>query len=170
MEEENNTKKYEDFFEELEEVIDNALEDVDKSMGMLLRRNGAKELDKPRFYGFSIQMNGNGMPKLTKFGDNLMTSKDVRTPFYDQYIDKDRNELVAIFELLGVEKEEVQLKSSTNKLVLDAKNKNRSYNTEVVLDSEVDPSSASSTFKNGILTVNFKLKEFKDGFTNISIV
>jgi HSP20 family protein len=170
MEEESNNKKYEDFFEELEEMIDKALEDVEKSMRMLLRSEDVKELDKPRFYGFSIQMNDNGMPKLTKFGDSLMQSKDVRTPFYDQYIDKERKELVVIFELPGIEKEELQLKSSTNKLMLDAKNENRSYNAEVILDSEVEPSSALSAFKNGILTVKFKLKDFKDGFTNISII
>jgi HSP20 family protein len=170
MEEESNNKKYEDFFEELEEMIDNALEDVEKSMRILLRSEDVKELDKPRFYGFSIQMNDNGMPKLTKFGDSLMQSKDVRTPFYDQYIDKERKELVVIFELPGIEKEEIQLKSSTNKLVLDAKNEDRSYNAEVILDSEVETSSALSSFKNGILTVKFKLKEFKDGFTNINII
>ena len=168
--EDDNKKKYEDFFEELEEMIDNALEDMEKSMRMLLRSDDVKELDRPKFYGFSIQMNDDGMPKITRFGDNLLTSKDTRTPFYDQYVDKDRNELVVIFELPGVEKEEIQLKSSTNKLVLDAKNENRSYNAEVVLDSEVDPISASSTFRNGILTVKFKLKQSKDGFTNINIV
>lgn len=170
MSEESDNKKYEDFFEELEEMIENALEDVEKSMRVLLRSDDVKELDKPRFYGFSIQIDDNGMPKLTKFGDSLLQSKDIRAPFYEQNIDKERKELVVIFELPGIERDEIQLKSSTNKLVLDAKNEDRAYNAEVFLESEVDPSSASSTFKNGILTVKFKLKEFKDGFTNISIM
>jgi len=168
--EDDSKKKYEDFFEELEDMIDNALEDMEKSMKMLLRSDDIKEFNRPKFYGFSIQMNEDGMPKINRFGDHLLASKDIRTPFYDQYVDKGRNELIVIFELPGVEKEEMQLKSSINKLVLYAKNENRSYNAEVTLNSEVDPSSASSTFKNGILTVNFKLKESKDGFTNISII
>jgi HSP20 family protein len=168
--EDGNKKKYEDFFEELEDMIDDALEDMEKSMRMLLRSDDFKELDRPKFYGFSIQMNDEGMPKITRFGDNLLTSKDTRTPFYDQYLDKDRNELVIIFELPGVNKEEIQIKSSTNKLLLNTINENRSYNAEVVLDAEVDPSSAASTFNNGILTINFNLKQFKDGFTNINVV
>ncbi|MGQ9781978.1 MAG: Hsp20/alpha crystallin family protein [Nitrososphaeria archaeon] len=162
-------KRYEDFFEELEEMIEETMEDVEKSIKNLLRSDDIRYLGKPRFYGFSIQMDDSGMPKIKKFGNDLLTSRDTRTPFFDQYLDKSRNELVLIFELPGVEKEDIQLKASTSKLVLDARSESRAYHADVTLDAEVDPSSASSTLKNGILTINLKLKESKEGFTDINI-
>jgi|GEM_PF-352816 HSP20 family protein len=162
-------RKYDDFFEELEEMIEDAMEDVEKSIKSLLRSDDIRYFGKPRFYGFSVQMDDSGMPKIKKFGDSLLTSKDTRTPFFDQYLDKNRNELVLIFELPGVEKEDIQVKASTSKLVLDARSEGRAYHADVALEAEVDPTSASSTLKNGILTINLKLKESREGFTDISI-
>ncbi|MEM3403218.1 MAG: Hsp20/alpha crystallin family protein [Nitrososphaeria archaeon] len=168
--EDDKRKNYEDFFEALEDMVDQAIEEMERSMRSLLRSDYFKSFERPKLYGFSIQMDEKGIPKITKFGDSWSSPKGVRTPYYDQYVDKNRNQLVLIFELPGVEREDIKVKTSPNKLILEAKRDDREYRAEVDLETEVDPSSAISTFKNGLLTINVKLKEHGNEFTDISIV
>jgi len=162
-------RKFEEFFEELEELMEKTIEDMEKSIRSLLKSDYTKAFCKPRLYGFSIQVDENGLPKVTKFGDSLLSPSEERTPFYDQYLDRSGNQLTIIFEVPGVEKEDIQLKSSSSKLILDAKSEDRKYHAEVELEAEVDPSTASCSFKNGILTVTFRTKSRGDEFTNLSI-
>ncbi len=166
----NDKKNFEEFFEELEDLIEQTMEDVEKSMRNLLRSDYEKALGKPRFYGFSVQMDERGSPKISKFGDNLMSQKNARTPFYDQLVDTNRKQLTLIFELPGIEKDNIQLRTSTDKLILDAKNEDRAYHAEVDLEAEVDPLTSSCSFRNGLLTVNVKIREADSEFTNISVV
>lgn len=162
-------RRFEEFFEELEELMEKTMEDLEKSIKNLLKSDYTKTFYKPKLYGFSIQIDENGLPKITKFGDSFLTPSEERTPFYDQYLDKNRNLLTIIFEVPGVEKDDIQLKSSSTKLILDAKSEDRKYHAEVDLEAEVDPSTATCSFKNGILTVSFKTKSKGDEFTNLSI-
>ncbi|MGB9727429.1 MAG: Hsp20/alpha crystallin family protein [Nitrososphaeria archaeon] len=162
-------RRFEEFFEELEDLMEKTIEDLEKSIRSLLKSDYTKSFYKPKLYGFSIQLDENGLPKITKFGDSLISPSEERTPFYDQYIDKSRGQLTIIFEVPGVEKDDIQLKSSSTKLILDAKSEDRKYHAEVDLEAEVDPSTASCSFKNGILTVVFKTKSKGDEFTNLSI-
>jgi HSP20 family protein len=166
----NDKKNFEEFFEELEDLIEQTMEDVEKSMRHLLKSDYEKALGRPRFYGFSVQMDERGLPKISKFGDNLTSQKDARTPFYDQLVDTNRRQLTLIFELPGIEKDSIQLKTSTDKLILDAKSEDREYHAEVDLEAEVDPSTSSCSFRNGLLTVSARIKEPDSEFTNISVI
>lgn len=72
-----------------------------------------------------------------------------------EIIEKD-DEIRVIVELPGVKKENVKLKVSGNKLIVQAQNDEKKYYKEIELPTDVDEKSAKATYNNGVLQVILK--------------
>jgi HSP20 family protein len=113
-------------------------------------------------YGFSIRTMAGGEPVIESFGNVKETPKgpvveEVREPIVDTFDEK--NHLLIVAELPGVEKDDVSIEVEGDILILKAERGKRKYRKEILLPKTVDvntliPSSTLvSSFKNGILEI-----------------
>lgn len=177
------------------EDIDEVMKDMEKMMEETLKRfsdKAPKDLIRektgpdggkikemgPFVYGYSMKIGPDGKPEIREFGNikpGLRPSgfsfkprrnidvKSEREPLIDVMSDKERVKVV--IELPGVEKKDIKLDATPNSIIIDVDVENRKYYKELELPTEVDPKSAKSSYKNGVLEVNLsRLKEKPKGF------
>jgi len=128
----------------------------------------------PFVYGYSMTIGPDGKPVIREFGNvrpSLRSTprgfpkpsldvKEEREPLVD-VISTD-NEVKVVAELPGVEKNDVQLHGTESSLTISVETPQRRYYKEVELPVLVDPKSAKSTYKNGVLEVTLtKIREKK---------
>jgi len=119
----------------------------------------------PIVWGYSVTVGPDGKPVIREFG-NLKPSaqrrpreppfsiKEEREPLVD-VVETD-NEVRVVTELPGVEKEDINLYATPKTLTIKVDTEQRKYHKDLELPSEVDPKSAKSTYKNGVLEVMLK--------------
>jgi HSP20 family protein len=119
----------------------------------------------PFVWGWSITMGSDGKPVIREFG-NLRPStrarpweppfnlREEREPLVD-VLEGDR-EIRVVAELPGVEKEDIKLHATERTLTISVDTAKRKYHKELELPDKVDPSSARSSYKNGVLEVELK--------------
>jgi len=124
----------------------------------------------PLVWGYSITVGPDGKPVVREFG-NLKPSfrkrpweppfslKEEREPLVD-VIESD-DEIRVVAELPGVEKKDINLYATSNTLTINVDTEERKYHKELELPAEVEPKSARSTYKNGVLEVKLKKVEKK---------
>ncbi len=110
-------------------------------------------------YGFSVKTGLGGKPIIEQFGNIKATEKgavvdEVREPIVDIFDEKER--LVVIAELPGVDENNIHLEVKDDILDLSAEAKDRKYSKEVLLPSPVDAESMESSYKNGILEIKLR--------------
>lgn len=120
----------------------------------------------PVVWGYSVTIGPDGKPVIREFG-NVKPSfrglkpfdiKTEREPLVDVFSDNGNIKVIA--ELPGVEKEDIKLYATSNTLTISVDTPQRKYYKELELPAEVDPKSAKSTYKNGVLEVTLsKVKE-----------
>jgi HSP20 family protein len=71
---------------------------------------------------------------------------------------KGPDELRVVAEVPGVNKEDLRLTADENLLTIESVTGQPRYHKTVELPETVDPKTAKSIYKNGILEVSFKLK------------
>lgn len=132
----------------------------------------------PFVWGWSITMGPDRKPVVREFG-NLKPSiwarpweppfdlREEREPLVD--VLEDEREIRVIAELPGVEKEDIKLHATERALVISVDAKERKYYKELELPAEVDPSSAKSSYKNGVLEVELKKVKEKPRGVRIKI-
>ena len=86
-----------------------------------------------------------------------MDLKENRDPLAD-VMDAD-GEIRVIIELPGVEKEDVKLSGTDDKLTISVDTPQRKYFKEVELPAKVDSKKATSKYKNGVLDVTIPKKK-----------
>jgi len=170
------------FFED----IDKVMRDMDRTMEETFKRftsNAPKDLIRERvapdgsrikemgpfIYGYSMTVGPDGKPEIREFGNikpglrpsgfsfeprKSLDIKGEREPLVD--VISDYNEVRAIAELPGIEKKDIKLSATPNSLTIDVDGKTRNYYKELELPAEVNPESAKSSYKNGVLEVTFK--------------
>lgn len=149
------TRKRKDFFEDFgSELFDN-LEEMIEALLEDMRESG------PFVYGFSIIRRPGEDAELREFGDFPEHSEDeedlyppeIRDPLIDIF---ESGELIQVLaELPDVEKEDLLLHATAQNLeirVLGA----AEYSQDIELPSRVDPRSAKTSYKNGVLEVTFR--------------
>ncbi len=151
-----------DFFEHFEEVF----EEMRKRMEKILS-GAVKDLDKakPFVWGYSFRMGPDGKPQFRQFGDTEVlrpwTGETGREPLTDVI---EREDTVSItVELPGVEKEEIDLRTTPTTVAIKVDNPQRRYYKEVDLPVAVDPDSIKATFKNGVLDIMLRKGERDTG-------
>jgi HSP20 family protein len=136
----------------------------------------------PFVYGYSMTIGPDGKPKIREFG-NVKPSSDAQTcginqpcldvkeerePLVD-IVDTD-NEIKVIVELPGVEKEDIKLSGTDEKLTISVDTPQRKYFKEIDIPAKIDPKKAKSSYKNGVLEVTLpKIKEKKPSGEQIKV-
>jgi len=129
----------------------------------------------PFVYGYSMTIGPDGKPQIREFG-NVKPSlkpeqpfgprrpsldiKEEREPLVD--VISTNNEVKVVAELPGVDKSDIKLYATEKTLSISVDTPQRKYFKEVDLPANVNPKSAKSAYKNGVLEVTLtKTKEEK---------
>jgi HSP20 family protein len=170
-------------FKEMEEMMTKQFEELSKRTPETLIRertlpDGTKTKSwGPFVYGYSVTVGPDGKPKVREFGNFKaetrlgkphMDVKDKREPLAD-VIPSD-GEIRVIVELPGVEKNDIKLSGTDDKLTISVDTPERKYFKEVKLSAKVDVKKATSNYKNGVLDITVpKKKEEKTKSETIKI-
>jgi len=150
-------------FKGIEKLIDLAA-DL-KEAGGEVKKEGEIDLSHLKegmkgIFGFSIKTAVGGKSVVEPFGNIKKTPegtvevKEEREPLTDVFDEKD--EILVIFEIPGIEEEGISLDLEGDILEISAAGKNRLYRKEVLLPVEVKQENLSYSYKNGILEVRIK--------------
>ncbi len=130
----------------------------------------------PIVYGYSVKIGPDGKPVVRKFGNidafpNVLGGglavKEEREPLVD--IIKGENELRVVAEVPGVNKEDLRVTANENSITLESVTGQPRYHKIIELPETIDPKTAKSTYKNGILELSFKRKGGSDSGVAINI-
>jgi HSP20 family protein len=163
-------------------MMQEAFKNVEKQMPKNLVRE--RKLDDgttvremgPIVYGYSVKIGPDGKPQVRKFGNidafpNMLGGglavKEEREPLVD--VIKGSDDIRVIAELPGVSKEELRLTADENTVTIESAAPEHRYKKTVDLPEPVDPKTAKSTYKNGILEATFKLRKKSGSGVSINI-
>jgi HSP20 family protein len=130
----------------------------------------------PIVYGYSVKIGPDGKPVVRKFGNidafpNLlrggMAVKGEREPLVD--VIKGEEEIRVVAEVPGVAKEELKVTADENSVTIESLTGEQRYRKRIDLPETVDPKTAKSTYKNGILEVSFKKRSKGSSGVQINI-
>jgi HSP20 family molecular chaperone IbpA len=112
-------------------------------------------------YGFSVKTDLGGKPTVEPFGNVRRTPRgpvveEEREPLVDVFDEKDH--VLVIIELPGVEEEHISTKVNGDILILSATDEARKYYKEVVLPKDVDTDTLTRKYKNGVLEIRISKK------------
>ena len=149
---------------EFEKLSKNAPEDLQREQTL---PDGTKVKNwGPFVYGYSVTVGPDGKPKVKEFGNFKaetrlgkphLAVKDKREPLAD-VMDAD-SQVRVIVELPGVEKEDIKLSGTEDKLTISVDTPQRKYFKELELPATVDSKKATSKYKNGVLDVTIPKKK-----------
>jgi HSP20 family protein len=164
--------------EEMEKEMAKAFKEMEKNMSIKSRlpEGSIRKEYGPYVYGYSVKIGPDGKPIVREFGNMKpgigqgsppVSLSDKREPLVDTIEDKDSIKILA--ELPGVEKKDIKLHATSNKLIINVDNPDRSYYKELEFPFDVDVSTARSSYKNGVLEVNFTKLTSKESGKELSI-
>jgi len=171
-----------EMMKEMEKMMQEAFKNVEQQVPKNLVRE--RKMDDgsivremgPIVYGYSVKIGPDGKPVVRKFGNinafpNVLggglSVKEEREPLVD--IIKGEHEFRIIAEVPGVNKEDLRVSADENSITMESVTGEPRYHKRVELPEVVDPNSAKSTYKNGILEVSFKRKGKSDSGIAINI-
>jgi HSP20 family protein len=110
-------------------------------------------------YGFTINTAGGGIPKVETFGNIKKTPEgpkvdEEREPITDIFNEK--NEIVVIAEMPGIEEKDIKIDVKADILEISAVSKSRTYRKEMLLPVKVAKENLRHKFTNGILEIRIK--------------
>jgi len=114
----------------------------------------------PFVYGYSVTVGPDGKPKVRKFG-NFKTEPPPEQPHMDDKKEQEPlvdvipadGEVRVIVELPGVEKEDIKVSGTEDKLTISVDTPECKYFKEVELPAKVNVKKATSKYKNGVLDI-----------------
>ncbi len=113
----------------------------------------------PYVYGFSMSVGPDGKPVIREFG-NVQQSRsgpqirEEREPLVDMM--EEEKDVVVVAELPGVEKDDISLYITEDRLTISVDTPKRKYHRELTLPARVDSKSARASYKNGVLEVRLR--------------
>lgn len=116
----------------------------------------------PFYYGYSMTVGPDGRPHIREYGNvrpGLLPTADTREPLIDTIVDEKEKVLKLVAEMPGVEKKDIKVVVEGNIVNVDAEHGDKKYHTRIPIKHKVDSDSVKATYTNGILEVQFKLKE-----------
>ena len=127
----------------------------------------------PLVYGYSMTVGPDGKPRVREFGNvrspfsafgagggtagNRPMISGEREPLAD--ITTTDKEVKVVVEMPGVSKENIKINAYDNSVEVVSDDPQRKYRQVIDLPPEADIESARSTYKNGILEINFNKKK-----------
>jgi HSP20 family protein len=171
-----------EMMKEMEKMMQEAFKHVEQQIPKNLVRE--RKLDDgsivremgPVVYGYSVKIGPDGKPEIRKFGNidafpNVLGGglavKEEREPLVD--VIKGAEELRVIAEVPGVSKEDLRVSADEDTVTIESTAGQTRYHKKIDLPEPVDPKTARSTYKNGILEVSFRLKKKGQGGVPIKI-
>jgi HSP20 family protein len=130
----------------------------------------------PIVYGYSVKIGPDGKPVVRKFGNidafpsllrGGMAVKGEREPLVD--VIKGDEEIRVVAEVPGVAKEELKVTADENTVTIESLTGEQRYRKRIDLPETVDPKTAKSNYKNGILEVSFKKRSKGSSGVQINI-
>jgi HSP20 family protein len=165
---------FRDFFGDPEEFlrdIDRQFEEEFQKLGENAPRDLVREKKTPRgvekeygpfVYGYSVTVGPDGKPVIREFGNvkprfgsagrPALQIKSEREPVVDVIDEEKKIRVVA--ELPGVQKEDINLDCTDDRLTIQVETERRKYFKEIGLPKPVIASSAKATYTNGVLEVS----------------
>lgn len=140
-----------------DDFMDQLMSEVEKMMGQIDPNDPQSFRKKigPITWGWNMTIGPDGKPVFKEFGNvkpsiqgKPVPSKD-REPLVDVFIEDKVVRLVA--ELPGVGKDDINVKATETKVVIEAKGNDRNYSCTRDLSVKIKPKTASAKYKNGIL-------------------
>jgi len=116
----------------------------------------------PFVYGYSIKIGPDGKPVVREFG-NVRPSrfgpriKEEREPLVDVF--STNGEIKVVVELPGVEKDDIKLHGTEDRLTISVDTPQRKYYKELKLPAKVRVKEAKTSYKNGVLEVTLPKKD-----------
>ncbi len=153
---------FDDFFgQDFEEIIEQMFQNLQEGRE-----------SEPFIYGFSMTQRPGEAPEVREFGNihpdgNSIKRDEERKPLIDVIETTDEVHVVA--EMPGVDRSDIRLDATENRLDIGAQNELRSYSEHVELPVKVDPHSAKATYRNGVLEVKLKRIEPKEETSRINV-
>ena len=167
---------------EMEKMMQEAFKNVEQHVPKNLVRERKMEDGStvremgPIVYGYSVKIGPDGKPVVRKFGNidafpNLrgggISLKGEREPLVD--VIKGEGEVRVVAEVPGVAKEDLKVTADENTVTIESLTGDQRYHKRIDLPEVVDPKTAKSTYKNGILEVSFKTKSKGSSGVQINI-
>ena len=161
-----------EIFRDMEEMMETEFRELFKRVPKNLTRertlpDGSKVKSLgPFVYGYSVTMGSDGKPQIREFGNikpetrrgsPRLDIKEKREPLAD--VMTTDGEIRVIVELPGVDKKDIKLHGTENKLTISVDAAQRKFYKEVNLPANVDPKEAKSTYKNGVLEVTLQKRK-----------
>ncbi len=125
--------------------------------------------------GFNVRMGPDGKPHISSFGNKprvnvgndgpAVTSE--REPLTDVF--EDPQSVAITMELPGVDKSDIDLKMTAERLDVGVDTETRKYHKSVRLPTKVDPSTTKATFTNGVLDVTVRKLDADDDAVQIHV-
>lgn len=159
-------------FKDIEEMMQRELEDLFKDTPKSLIRertlpDGRKVREMgPFVYGYSMTVGPDGKPQIREFG-NIKTGmrrgrpridmKEEREPLTD--VLRTDEEVKVVVELPGVEKKDIKLHGTENNLTILVDTPQHRFHKDIGLPAKVDPKTAKTSYKNGVLEVTLAKKK-----------
>ncbi|NHJ87512.1 MAG: Hsp20/alpha crystallin family protein [Asgard group archaeon] len=158
-----------DMFEESGFFSDDFMEQIMKEIDRMMKEFNTTDQDAfrkkmgPIVWGWNLSMGPDGKPTFKEFG-NVKPSesgepiaKEDREPLIDVFIEETQVRVVA--ELPGVEKNDINVKTTDSKIIIEAKGIDRNYSCERELSVKIKPKTATAKYRNGILELTIQRLE-----------
>ena len=162
---------YDNWFRNIDEMMEEIFKDMQKSIpnnlikeeklpdGSKVRRVG------PVIYGYSVSLGPDGKPIIREFGNVKPSMKSEafggrrpglevkaeREPLVDTIEEDETIKVVA--EVPGVEKDDIDLDCTEKTLTISVDSATKKYYKDIEFPSDVDPTSAQASYRNGVLEV-----------------
>jgi HSP20 family protein len=169
------------FIEEIEKELTDSIKMMDVPDSLLRERESPDGTIRreygPFVYGYSLRIGPDGKPVIREFGNMKpqftegktapINLQDKREPLIDIIEEDDKVKIIA--ELPGVNKENIKLHATSSGMAITVDEAQRKFFKELRFPSEVDVTSAHSTYLNGILEILFNKRNISDKGTTLKI-
>jgi len=154
-------RKTRKLFEEIDKIFEEMLREPFELEG---RKEGKSRIVGPYFYGFSVTIGPDGVPKIREWGNikpGVIRPRISETiePFTD--VIEEADHIKVIMDIPGVEKDKINVQATEDTIEVSATNRDRKYYKLVRLPAKIIPETAKATYKNGVLTITLEKKEKK---------
>ena len=171
-----------DMMREMERMMQEAFKNMQQQMPKDLVRERKLEDGTtvremgPIVYGYSVKIGPDGKPEIRKFGNidamphlfgGGLSVIEEREPLVD--VIKGSDEIRVVAEVPGVNKEDLRVSADEGSVTIESATGSPRYRKMINLPENVDPKTAKSMYKNGILEITFKLKKKGEGGLSIKI-
>jgi HSP20 family protein len=162
-------KRRDPWFSDIFDEFDRIEHMMDEMMRQAFRSPTAKRRKArtggPYVYGFSMTMGPDGKPVIKEFG-NLRSNRDKSPGTQIREVKEETEPLIDIFEkdkeitilaqLQGARREDIHVDITETQVTIKADTPHQTYHKKLQLPALVDPNTAQTTYKNGILQIRLE--------------